>query len=230
MKNGILICGCFVRAEAPDPITHKDVAGFDSMSKDSLRRLIIKLYVKSGLNNCRIQPLAMMKSAEPLNLFVDPDVKPVAIHKAAIIPIHLKAKVKADLDRDVRLGILEKVNINSPVKWLSRSPRRIIDYKNLNNAVPRQTNITQSPFMCASACPPRKKKSILDAKDGYHSVPLKKGESQAVTEFLCEFGRYRCIGSGQGPICSGDAYTHRFDNITSQFTNVLTTLFYGRMI
>ena len=84
--------------------------------------------------------------------------------------------------------------------------------------------------MCASACPPRKKISILDAKDGYHSVPLKKGESQAVTEFLCEFGRYRCIGSGQGPICSGDAYTHRFDNITSQFTNVLTTLFYGRMI
>ena len=62
----------------------------------------------------------MMKSADPLKWFVDPDVKPVAIHKAAIIPIHLKAKVKADLDRDVRLGILEKVNINSPVKWLGR--------------------------------------------------------------------------------------------------------------
>ena len=43
-------------------------------------------------------------------------MKPVAIHKAAIIPIHLKARVKADLDRDVWLGILEKVNINSPVK------------------------------------------------------------------------------------------------------------------
>ena len=109
----------------------------------------------------------MMKSSEPLNLFVDPEVRPVAIHKAAKIPIHLKAKVRADLDRNVRLGILEKVNVNLPVKWLSRilvtmkkdgSPRRIIDYKNLNNAVPHQTNITQSPFMCASACPPRKKK------------------------------------------------------------------------
>ena len=101
------------------------------------------------------------------------------------------------------------------------SPRRIIDYKNLNNAVPRQTHITQSAFMCASACPPSKKKSILDAKDGYHSVPIKKGESQVVTEYLCEFGRYRCVSSGQGLICSGDAYTHRFDNITSQFTNVV---------
>ena len=161
---------------------------------------------------------------------MDPEVKPVAIHKAALIPIHLKARVTEDLDRDVRLGILKKVNVNSPVKWLSSmlvtmkrdgSPRRIIDFKNLYNAVPRQTNITQSPFMCASVCSPHKKKSILDAKDGYHSVPLKKAESQVVTEFLCEFGRYRCVGSGQGLICSGDAYTHRFDNIASQFTNVV---------
>ena len=38
---------------------------------------------------------------------------------------------------------------------------------------------------------------------------------------MCEFGRYRCVGSGQGLICSGDAYTHRFDNITSKFTNVV---------
>ena len=84
----------------------------------------------------------------------------------------MKARVKADLDRDVQLGILEKVDINLPVKWLSRmlvvmkkdgSPRGIIDYKNLNNAIPRQTNITKSQFMCASACPPRKMKLILDA-------------------------------------------------------------------
>ena len=137
--------------------------------------------MKSGFNNCSIQPLKMMYTDRPLQLFVDPNVKSVAIHKAAIIPMHLKAQVKADLDRDVRLGILEKVNVNSPVKWLSRmivmmkkdgSPCRIIDYKRLNDAIPRQTNITQSPFMCASACPPKKKKTLLDAKDGYHSVIL----------------------------------------------------------
>ena len=57
LKNGILTCGCFVRVEAPDPITHKDVAGFDSMSKDSLRRLIIKLYLKSGLITAEYSPL-----------------------------------------------------------------------------------------------------------------------------------------------------------------------------
>ena len=77
-----------------------------------------------------------MYTDKSLQLFVDPSFKPVAIHKAAIIPIHLKARVKADLHRDVRLDILEKVDVNSPVKWLSRmivtmkkdgSPCRIID-------------------------------------------------------------------------------------------------------
>ena len=111
-----------------------------------------------------------------MQLFVDPTIKPVAIHKAAVIPIHLKAALKANLDQDVRLGILDKVDLNLPVRWLSRiivtlkkdgTPRRIIDYKRLNDAIPRQTNITQSPFFWAKACPPGKKKTLLDAKDGY---------------------------------------------------------------
>ena len=99
--------------------------------------------------------------------------------------------------------------------------RRLIDYKRLNDAFPCQTNITQSPFMCASACPPGKKITLLDAKDGYHSVVLALGESREVTEFLCEFGHYSCVGSGQGLICSGDGYTHRFDNIMLKFANVV---------
>ena len=182
-----------------------------------------------AFNNCRNQTLKMMASEEPLRLFFDPKVKTVAIHKAAIIPVHLKEAMKADLNRDVRLEILIKVNVNLTVKWLSRmigifkkdgTHRRIIDYRRLNDAIPHQTNITQSAFKCASACPPNKKKTLLDAKDGYHSVRIKDLD-QGYTEFLCEFGRYWCVGSGQGLICSGDAYTARFDKITQEFTNVV---------
>ena len=75
--------------------------------------------MKSDFNNCRIQPLKTMYMDRSFESFVDPSVKPVAIHKAAIIPIHLKAQVKRDLDRNVRLRILEIVNVNSPVQWLS---------------------------------------------------------------------------------------------------------------
>ena len=42
----------------------------------------------------------------------------MATHKAAVIPINLKAAVKANLDRDVLLCILEMVDLNSQVKWL----------------------------------------------------------------------------------------------------------------
>ena len=70
------------------------------MCSEVLRKIIVKRYMKSGFNNCRIQPLKMMYTDKPLELFLDPNVKPVAIHKAAIIPIHLKARVKADLHRD----------------------------------------------------------------------------------------------------------------------------------
>ena len=55
LKNGFLTCGCHVRAEAPDPLTHKEVPGFDNMSNEGLRRFIIKRYMKSGFNNCQIQ-------------------------------------------------------------------------------------------------------------------------------------------------------------------------------
>ena len=138
--------------------------------------------------------------------------------------------MKADLDREIRLGILKKIYVYSPVQGGSCMiitlkkdglQRRLIDYKRLNNAIPCQTNITQSPLYCASACPPGKKKTFMDAKDGNHSVVLAEGESREVKEFLCEIGRYRCVGFCQGLICSGDAYTHRFDNIMASFTYVV---------
>ena len=72
------------------------------------------------------------------------------------------------------------------------SPRRIIDYKHLNNVIPRQTNITKSPFMCASACPQKKQKTILDAKDCYHSVVLEMGE---VVKSLSSFVNLVVIGA-----------------------------------
>ena len=42
LKNGFLTCGCYVRAEAPDPLTPWEVPGFDSMSNEGLRSVISK--------------------------------------------------------------------------------------------------------------------------------------------------------------------------------------------
>ena len=52
-KNGLLICGCPIRAEAPEPITHRDVANFDNLSIEALRKKINEWYMSSAFNNCR---------------------------------------------------------------------------------------------------------------------------------------------------------------------------------
>ena len=60
LKSGVLTCDCFPRADTPEPITHKDIAGFDGMSNEVLRKLIVARYMKSGFNNCKIQHLKMI--------------------------------------------------------------------------------------------------------------------------------------------------------------------------
>ena len=61
----------------------------------------------------------MVKCA-PLQLHVDLSAKPFAVHKPATIPVHWQEKVKNDLERDCRLGVLEKVSPNTPASWCSR--------------------------------------------------------------------------------------------------------------
>ena len=106
----MLTCGCPIQPDAPEPFTHKDIAGFVTLSTEVLRRKIVARYMSSAFNNCRNQNLKTMCTEQLLQLFVDPNIKHVAIHKAAVIPIHLKAAVKADLDTDVGWGFWRKSN------------------------------------------------------------------------------------------------------------------------
>ena len=57
------------------------------------------------------------------------------------VPLHWGEQVKADLERDVRIGVLEKVPDITPVTWYSRivitskangDPRRTINFQPLN--------------------------------------------------------------------------------------------------
>ena len=105
----------------------------------------------------------------------------MAVHSPSQVPLHWQQAVKDGLDRDVRLGVLERVPVNNPVTWSSRmvitaktdgSPRRVVDYTNLNKHAPRQTHHTESPWSIVSSIPANKVKSVVDCWHGYHSVPL----------------------------------------------------------
>ena len=85
----------------------------------ALNEWLLNYYASTTFNACKHQSLPMMK-CEPLKLFLNPDVKPVAVHEPAVVPNHWQNKVYADTERDVALGVLEKVWPNTPVIWCSR--------------------------------------------------------------------------------------------------------------
>ena len=50
-----------------------------------------------------------MMQGPPLRLMVDHDAAPVAHHTPVPVPVRWQEEVKAGLDRDVRLGVIEPV-------------------------------------------------------------------------------------------------------------------------
>ena len=150
----------------------------------------------------------------------------MACHKTGNIPLHFVDQVKVDLDRDIRLGIIRKVPVNTPVDlFLSRmyiamkkngKPRRTVDFKALNRACPRQTHSVEPPFWQANGVPGRTWKTCLDAKDGYHSIPIAE-EDRKQTAFLTPWGHYKYLVTPQGHLAAGDGYCQRYDEITVDF-------------
>ncbi|CAC5407544.1 unnamed protein product [Mytilus coruscus] len=60
--------------------------------------------------------------------------------------------------------------------------------------------------------------TVLDAWNGYHSVPIPE-EDRHLTTIITPWGRYRYKTSPQGYIASGDAYTRRYDEIVADIPN-----------
>ena len=139
----------------------------------------------------------------------------------------------------VRLGVLEPVPIGTPVTWCHRMVicakktgklRRTVDFQPPNAHATRVTHHTQSPFHQARSVPHGKLKSVFDAWNGYHSVPL-HADGRHYTTFITPWGRYRYCSAPQGYIASGDGYSRRYDEIVSDLPRktkcILTTPCYG---
>ena len=168
-------CSCPRREPPPAPPHYQP-----GLSSSQLKSLILQHYGASAFNRCTRQTLPMMRG-EPMPIIIKTGTKPYAAHTPIQVPLHWEAKVKADLDRDCALGVLEKVPINTPTTWCARmvvvpkqngEPRRTVDLQHLNKASVRQTHPNRSPFMLASDVPANTKKSVLDVWNSFHSVPV----------------------------------------------------------
>ena len=74
-----------------------------------IKKYILDRYSSSAFNVCEHQPLPLMTGSEPLKLHVDPSATPTAIKTPAQVPLAWHDAVRAGLERDVKLGVLERV-------------------------------------------------------------------------------------------------------------------------
>ena len=109
-------------------------------NRGKLEEWIRDYYKGSTFNVCEHQPLPLMEGP-PVRIMVDPNPSPVTIHTPISVPLHWQKQVKADLDRNIALGVIEPVPVGEPMTWCSRmvitmkksgGPRRCVDYQALN--------------------------------------------------------------------------------------------------
>ena len=223
------VCDCPARTETP-PVPESLPYPATEENIPKLRDWIIEYYSSSAFNCCENQKLPLVNKAVPMSLYVDSEAKPVAHHKAYPVPIHWQSEVKAGLDSDVKLGVLEKVPVGEPTDWCSRMvcvskkdgksrPRRTVDYQALNKVSVRQTHSVKAPFHQAMSIPPGTWKTCLDAWNGYHSIPLRE-EDKHLTTFITPWGRYRYKCLPMGFLAANDGYTARYDEITKDVDNL----------
>lgn len=96
------------------------------------------------------------------------------------------------------------------------TPCRTVDLSPLNKHCQRETFASESPFNLARRVPPNTWKTVSDAWNSFHSVPLRES-NRHLTTFITPFGRWRYRTTPQGFVGSGDGYNRRFDAILLDF-------------
>ena len=159
----------------------------------------------------------------PMKIELTEDAVPVAQSTARNIPFCWRQEVKEQLDELVASGVIEPAE--HPTPWVhpivpvakraadgSVSGCRIaIDFTNLNKYVKRPVYPQRTPHEAVAAIERGASYfTKLDAKSGYHQIPLRE-EDRDLTTFITPFGRFRCLRASFGLVHSGDEYNRRGD-------------------
>ncbi|MEL6805056.1 MAG: hypothetical protein AAFO91_14875, partial [Bacteroidota bacterium] len=212
-------CNCPQRSAVParpQTLPYKPIAE----NNRAMKEWLLKYFESSTFNTCPHRPLQQM-AGPPIEIHVADDAVPKVCHTPAPIPLHWQQQVYEDILRDEAMGILEKVPYGEPVTWCHRlvvtrkhngSPRRTVDLSPLNKFCKRETHIGESPYHLARRIPRNTWKTVSDAWNGYHSVPLRESDRH-LTTFITPFGRWRYTRAPQGYLSSGDGYNRRFQEI-----------------
>ena len=222
-RNNMLSCSCPQRECVP---TRPKTLPFSAKPEniDKMREWLIHKFRSSTFNTCPHRPLQQMMGP-PMEIHISENAIPKVCSKAAPIALHWQQRVYDDLVRDEALGVVERVPYGIPQTWCHRmvvtrkhdgTPRRTVDLSPLNKFCKREIYSAESPFRLARRVPHGTWKTVTDAWNGYHSVPLRKCDSH-LTTFITPFGRWRYKRAPQGFLSSGDGYNRRFEAVLADF-------------
>ena len=145
---------------------------------------------------------------------VDPQATLSVIHTPVPVPLHWQDSVKEQLEDDIHLRVLEKMPIGEPSEWCHRMvlarkadgmPRRTVNLPLLNAHCLRETHHIKPPFQQAKTTPPYNGKTVTDAWNGFHSVPIRP-EDHHFTTIITPWDRYKYRMAPQGFLTSTDGY------------------------
>ena len=181
-------CGCLTRQLPP---IRPDTLPFEPKEENTkkMKGWLLARFGDSTFNKCPHQTLPMM-TGPPIKIHIDPTAIPVAVHTPALTPIHWCDEIKEQLDTDVRLGVTTWCHRAIWTRKPDGGPRRVVDLQSLNLHCIRDTHHTVPPFQQARTIPPDTFRTVTDAWNGYHSVPVCE-ENRHLLTFITEFGRYR---------------------------------------
>ena len=216
-------CGCYTRAPPPKRYDHLPFAPtWENVS--AMKERLLHDYGASTFNQCPHQQLPFM-DGPPMEVHLKPGAEDehTAVYTPAVVPIYWQEPVESELKKDVQMGVIEKVGLNTPTPWCHRafwrrkadgSPRRVVDLQTLNRHCIRSAHHIVPPFQQARQIPMNTVRTVTDAWNGFHSV-LIRPEDRHLFNFTTEHGIYRYCVAPQGFVGSGDAYTDRYDRIIS---------------
>ena len=135
-------------------------------------------------------------NTEPVQICMKANIEPYCLTTARRVPFPLEQKVKEELKKMEKAGIIEKVT--KPTDWCApmapvlkpnKKLRICLDFKKLNEAIKRPhcmlPNLDDiAPRMAGSSV-----FSTLDASSGIFQIPLEEN-SKKPTTFITPFGRY----------------------------------------
>ncbi|KAL9986304.1 hypothetical protein ACROYT_G000436, partial [Oculina patagonica] len=168
---------------------------------------------------------------------IDPNVSPV-VHPPRKIPFTQREKVKEELDRMEKLGVIRKAE--EPTEWVSSlvvvekpngQVRLCLDPRDLNKAIQREHYPMKTVEEVAAELSDAKVFSVLDATSGFWHIKLDEKSSELLT-FNTPFGRYQYLrmpfGINSAPEIFQKRMTQAFEDLSGVKTIADDILIWGR--